>query len=219
VVGRRFHEILDEVIARPGRGGSNDGPPTNGTRHATGLLEDRIRTIAAPGDIVLMPVAGGALPDLNPQRAWPFPQERDGGPGDDPVDGSAAVNHLESQRRRGARWFALPASAFSWRHRYPKLFDHLETRHRRLHHDEHLVLYELDGHRHRMGPAAAPSASVHVLGTYSAGRTGPRQASDYASGFASRIFPGRDVPDVARLVGMQPRAGDAPEVFDTCAPR
>jgi glycosyltransferase involved in cell wall biosynthesis len=173
VVGRRFHEILDDVIARPGRGGSNDGPSTNGTRHATGLLEDRIRTIAAPGDIVLMPVAGGALPDLNPQRVWPFPQERDGGPGDDPVDGSAAVNHLESQRRRGARWFALPASAFSWRHRYPKLFDLLETRHRRLHHDEHLVLYELDGHRHRMGPAAVPSASVHVLGTYSAGRTGP----------------------------------------------
>ena len=32
------------------------------------------------------------------------------------------------------------------------------------------------------------------------------QASDYASGFASQIYPGRNVPDVSGLVGMQPRA-------------
>lgn len=31
-------------------------------------------------------------------------------------------------------------------------------------------------------------------------------ASDYASGFASRVFPGRNVPDVSGLVGMRPRA-------------
>lgn len=30
------------------------------------------------------------------------------------------------------------------------------------------------------------------------------QASDYASAFRSRIYPGRSVPDVAGLVGMQP---------------
>jgi Subtilase family len=62
-------------------------------------------------------------------------------------------------------------------------------------------------------PAVLSASGCHV------GADGTRQASDYASGFASRIFPGRDVPDVAGLVGMQPRAGDAPEVFDTCAPR
>lgn len=32
------------------------------------------------------------------------------------------------------------------------------------------------------------------------------QASDYASGFASSIFPGRNVPDVCGLVGMKPHA-------------
>src|SRR3712207_5891708 len=35
---------------------------------------------------------------------------------------------------------------------------------------------------------------------------GALQASDYASGFASRVYPGRDVPDVSGLVGMRPRA-------------
>jgi glycosyltransferase involved in cell wall biosynthesis len=173
VVGRRFHEILDEMMARPARGGANGGPPSNGGQASAGVLEDRIRTIAAPGDIVLLPVSDGTLPDLSPQHAWPFPQTRDGGPGDVPADGAAAVTHLEAQRQRGARWFALPNSASSWRHRYPELLDHLESRHRRLHHDEHLALYELDGHRSRTGGPAPPSARVHVLGTYSVGRAGP----------------------------------------------
>lgn len=35
---------------------------------------------------------------------------------------------------------------------------------------------------------------------------GALQASDYASGFASSIYPGRTVPDVCGLVGMRPRA-------------
>lgn len=35
---------------------------------------------------------------------------------------------------------------------------------------------------------------------------GSMRASDYASGFASQIYPGRNVPDVSGLVGMRPRA-------------
>ena len=35
---------------------------------------------------------------------------------------------------------------------------------------------------------------------------GATNASDYASGFASQVYPGRNVPDVSGLVGMQPRA-------------
>lgn len=35
---------------------------------------------------------------------------------------------------------------------------------------------------------------------------GSLRASDYASGFASQLFPGRNVPDVSGLVGMQPKA-------------
>lgn len=35
---------------------------------------------------------------------------------------------------------------------------------------------------------------------------GGLHASDYASGFASRVYPGRNVPDVSGLVGMRPRA-------------
>jgi glycosyltransferase involved in cell wall biosynthesis len=175
VVGPRFHEIVERVMARP-VGGDVDpgGSGGNGRVASERALADRVRTIAAPGDVVLVPVGNdGAVPDLRPQRAWPFPEARDGEAGYEPVDGNAAVNHLESQRQRGARWFALPSWASSWRHRYPELLDHLESRYWRLHHDEHLALYDLDGHHPRFGGARVPSATVHVLGTYAAGRTGP----------------------------------------------
>jgi hypothetical protein len=36
--------------------------------------------------------------------------------------------------------------------------------------------------------------------------SGALRASDYASGFASQIYPGRNVPDLSGLVGMRPRA-------------
>ena len=159
-------------MAGSGRGGSGRTNGDDGTPEQ--VLAERVRTVATPGDVVLVPVSGdGAVPNLAPQRAWPFPQARDGSPGGDPADGAAAVTHLEAQRQRGARWFALPRSASSWRHRYPALLDHLETCHRRLHHDEHLVLYELDGQGPATSATEAPTASVHVLGTYAADRTGP----------------------------------------------
>jgi glycosyltransferase involved in cell wall biosynthesis len=174
VVGQQFHEIVERVMARPTR--RDDGGPSNDSGRVTHnqMLAERIRTVAAPGDVVLVPANGeGTMPDLTPERAWPFPQGRDGAPGEEPADGAAAITHLEAQRQRGARWFALPSSASSWRYRYPELLDHLETRHRRVHHDEHLALYKLGGHRHPTAAAALPNASVHVLGTYAAGRTGP----------------------------------------------
>jgi glycosyltransferase involved in cell wall biosynthesis len=175
VVGPQFHEIVERVMTHPVRGDVDPGGSV-GKRRAVleRALADPLRTIAAPGDVVLVPVGDGrAVPDLGPQRAWPFPTARDGESGYEPVDGNTAVNHLESQRQRGARWFALPSWASSWRHRYPELLDHLESHYRRLHHDEHLALYDLDGQRARIGRATAPSATVQVLGTYATGRSGP----------------------------------------------
>jgi glycosyltransferase involved in cell wall biosynthesis len=172
VVGRQFHEIVEQVMARPA---SSDARGQSGAKTKVTpdrVVAERIRTIAAPGDVVLVPVnSEGTVPDLAPERAWPFPQARDGAPGEEPANGAAAITHLEAQRQRGARWFALPSSASGWRHRYPELLDHLESRYRLVHHDEHVVLYELG--RLPQRTATEANASVHVLGTYAAGRTGP----------------------------------------------
>ena len=170
VLGRASIEIVDAVMAgSAGRRRPVERPRRGDTRAGAGRADphdrDAGRRRAGAGG------GGGAVPDLTPQRAWPFPR-RDGSPGGDPADGAAAVTHLEAQRQRGARWFALPSSASSWRHRYPELLDHLETRHRRLHHDEHLALYELDGQRPGTGAVAPPPACT-CWGPTRPERTGP----------------------------------------------
>jgi hypothetical protein len=53
-------------------------------------------------------------------------------------------------------------------------------------------------------PASMP-AVIAVGGAY-VDATGQLQASDYASGFVSSLYPGRQVPDVCGLCGMQPLA-------------
>jgi subtilisin family serine protease len=47
---------------------------------------------------------------------------------------------------------------------------------------------------------------VISVGGVDLARDGSLRASDYASGFISNVYPGRRVPDVSGLVGMQPRA-------------
>jgi glycosyltransferase involved in cell wall biosynthesis len=173
VVRRRFDEVVEAVLARPARSATATVAGAGGTATA---VRRRIQAVAEP-DAVVVVASGGdeALVDLGPRPCWPFPQGRDGGwAGYDPVDGRAAVSHLEALRARGARYFVLPRPAFSWRTRYPELHEHLESFARRLHQDEHLVVYDL---QHGGGPEAAgdvPAGTrVVVLGTYADDRPGP----------------------------------------------
>ena len=108
------------AVPRDRRAGDGpSGPPATATRADRWATvgrrpSGRWRTASArsprPATSCWCPSSGdGAVPDLAPQRAWPFPEARDGESGYEPVDGAAAVNHLEAQRQRGARWFALPS--------------------------------------------------------------------------------------------------------------
>src|SRR5690606_21467596 len=119
VVERRFTEIVERVMARPSRARLRRDEDT------AAAIERRLQTLARPGDVVL--VAGGEIGPLAPFDCWPFPQDRDGNAGYEPASGDAAINHLEAQRLRGARYFVLPRRAFGWRHRYPEFVEHLDT--------------------------------------------------------------------------------------------
>jgi glycosyltransferase involved in cell wall biosynthesis len=172
-VERTFLGIVERVLREPARGAGGLGR-SSAEAHAQ-AVRDRVQAIVEPGATVLVASGGNeALVDLGASVGWHFPQDRDGGwAGYDPVDGLAAIRHLESQRERGARYLVLPKQAFRWRFRFPELHDHLETAYRRLHHDDHLIVYDLGG----LGAEAAldplPAATVLVLGTYDPGRAGP----------------------------------------------
>lgn len=181
LVEQRFTDVIDQVMATrnpadsvgSGTGGRRS---EGGDRDTATVLRTRMRTIARPGDVVLVASGGDEdLIDLGSQPCWPFPESRDGGwAGFEPVDSAAAINHLEAQRTRGARYFVLPRPKFAWRHRYPELFQHLGCASLRVHQDEHLIVYDLaDRTNDAVQLDPTPTLQVQVLGTYASERTGP----------------------------------------------
>ena len=183
-VRERFGQVVERVMARAPRtreGGSGDGRRAAASDLAAAhvaAVRERVQMIAAPGAVVLVASGGDpTLVDLGSQPCRHFPQGADGGwAGFDPVDGRAAINHLEAQRTDGARYFVLPTPAFSWQYRFPELHEHLELEYRRVHQDQHLVVYDLATTDNAVVLDPAPVARVHVLGTYASDRTGPPAA-------------------------------------------
>ena len=175
LVERRFTEILEAVMDTRRRGGTELAGRSRSERD-TEAVRQRVQLLGRPGDVVLVAAPRGEeLPEVGSHPIWPFPQAADGGRADfEPVDGEAAINHLEMLRQRGARWFVLPRPAFRWRYRYPELFDRLEHTARRVYDDEHLTVFDLAGSRPDAPVLGTPPAArVLVLGTYAAHRTGP----------------------------------------------
>jgi hypothetical protein len=86
-----------------------------------------------PNDATVAVVSKGdsALLRLHGRQAWHFPQREDGVyAGFYPPDSQAAIEHLESLRKKGARYLVFPATALWWMEKYPDFARHLRTHHR-----------------------------------------------------------------------------------------
>ena len=168
LVERSFGDIVNAVMAQPAATVGRTAPPDGGLA----------RTLQAVGDpqapvLVATPTADDVI-DLGARPCWPFPQARDGSGGYEPADDRAALTHLDAQRSRGARYFALPRKAFSWRNRYPELIAHLDGSGPRVHHDDELILWDLQGHDEPLlDVESLPAVHIQVIGRYSAHRAGP----------------------------------------------
>lgn len=177
-IGRQFETMVDRVMQaplrpRPAGDGEAEAPAANVDAET---IRERIQAIAEPGAPVLVVTLGDdSLADIGSHPCWHFPEAREGGwAGFDPVDGRAAINHLDAQMQRGARYFVVPRTAFGWRQKLPELFAFLDTDARRVYQDGTVAIYDL------VPDAAAdldlPDSditSVFVAGTFSAGRSGP----------------------------------------------
>jgi len=172
-----FGRIVADTMALPLRPRrvadvADDTPPAHIDAAA---IRDRIQAIAQPGAPVLVVSLGDdTLTELGSHPCWHFPEAREGGwAGFDPVNGRAAVNHLDAQSQRGARYFVVPRAAFGWKQRYPGLFDALDERGRRVYHDEMVAIYDLMAQESPVVLPAPSTTAVFVSGTFSAGRSGP----------------------------------------------
>jgi hypothetical protein len=93
------------------------------------LIRALIRTVV-PSNAVVAVVSRGdeTLVDLGRRTGWHFPRCDDGRyAGHHPLDGAAAVAHLQELRRRGARYLVFPATALWWLTYYDDLRRHLEA--------------------------------------------------------------------------------------------
>jgi glycosyltransferase involved in cell wall biosynthesis len=98
--------------------------------------EGSIIAVASRGDDTLLHLPG--------RTAWHFPRTREGVyAGYHPADSAAAIEHLESLRDQGARYFLLPGTSFWWLDHYTGFRDHLDRRYRLVWSDERCRIYDL----------------------------------------------------------------------------
>ena len=104
---------------------------------------EAVRRVVPPGACVATVTKWDpTLLALSGRRGHNFPDRRllpDGYP----VDGPAAVAHLEEMRRSGTSHLVLPSASFWWLEHYPALAAHLDERGTRLWGDEDCVIYRL----------------------------------------------------------------------------
>lgn len=178
----RFLTVVEEVLALPVREPRREPQAARvhrreaAYRRTVEAVRETLPRVADPGEIVLVVSRGDdRLTALEQVEGGHFPQDSHGGwAGHYPSDSDEAIEHLESLRRGGARYLAFPASALWWLHQYRSFGEHLDREYRRVHSDEHLVLYDLgEATANVAGPSVSEARRVRVVGSYRADRAGP----------------------------------------------
>lgn len=111
------------------------------------IIQERVAT-HIPSEAVVIVVSKGddELLRFKDRVGWHFPQVPDGRyAGYNPADSRAAIEHLELLRASGGQYFVIPSTAFWWLDHYVDFRRHLEKIYRRVHHDEHCIIYDLSG--------------------------------------------------------------------------
>jgi glycosyltransferase involved in cell wall biosynthesis len=233
----RFDEVLDTVLARRARPMVAEPIGEDGVvrtpeyaRLVARVREAVTSDVPAEAQVLVATKGDPGFLDLDGRRGWHFPRDRDGRyAGHYPADSEAAIAHLEELREQGATHLVLPETAFWWLDHYEGLQRHLDGSYRRIHADEHVIVYDLTGEREadaaatpsdvtpelvrRLQPSALGAASRYrngdkrgralVLGVYLAGK--PNTAEHIAANLASS----RDLEVRQRWValGEQPTDG------------
>lgn len=134
--------------------GAENGPSAGRARWddaGYGALRHRLRELVeetVPFGATVLVVSRGddeLLATETGGEARHFPCTRDGAYlGHHPADGSAAIELLEEQRKRGAEFLVFPTTSLWWLEHYGELTRHLEERYRRVAEDaEGGVVYDL----------------------------------------------------------------------------
>lgn len=189
-VEARFDQVLESALSRSPRPAAvqqldGDGVPRapEYARLIERVRETIVSTAPAGAQVVVATRGDDGFLALEARSGWHFPRDDDGKyAGYHPADSDAAIAHLEELRAQGATHFVLPETVFWWLAFYGEFHRHLDERYRRIHSDEHAIVYDLTGEPaetpaavtadliRRLRPLALPAASSYRNGA------GPRRA-------------------------------------------
>lgn len=134
----RLRTVQDQLVRRDaeliaalgvGRGGTATQPIA--VRHAPDLIERVRATVdaALPVEATTLVISHGdpTLLLLGQRRAWHFPRDASGAAAPfSIVDGAAAITHLESLVKLGARYLVVPTTGVGWIMAFPEFKSYLE---------------------------------------------------------------------------------------------
>ncbi len=143
-------------LPRDGDAVAEPPPQDPSYRDLVARFRDGVASVVPAHVIVLVTSEGDPeLLDLGARTGWHFPQGEAGEyAGHHPRDADAAIAELESLRRRGAEFLAIPQASFWWLDHYGGFHEHLaKTARVVLHDDETCVVFALE---------SAPAASDEV---------------------------------------------------------
>lgn len=141
---RRLEQAAAARMAPPEEG----VPVTRAERYAS--LVNRVREqllahVPEGGHVAVISRGDPKLTDLPGRIGSHFPQDHDGGwAGHYPANGADAVAHLETVRRRGIQWLAIPSPASWWLQYYAEVRDHLLATGRQVIANDDLGLWFMD---------------------------------------------------------------------------
>jgi hypothetical protein len=119
-------------------------------------------TVPPHGTVVVVSKGDDALLELGGRRAWHFPRAEGGDyAGHYPADSTAAINHLESLRHKGADYLVLPRTALWWLEHYPDFARHLNQHYCRVLDEPDVgVIYSICDSAVREAPATDPRGAT-----------------------------------------------------------
>jgi glycosyltransferase involved in cell wall biosynthesis len=166
----RFTEATEAVMARAPKRASSFPRAVTQTRVThdeyellVSHLQEKLPKLVRPGSSVLVVSKGDdRLVHIVGCTTGHFPQDETGRwAGYHPEDSTAAIDHLEMLRSRGADVLVFPKTSFWWLDHYEGLADHLERHHRLVHRDDECEIFGL-GVDDRDAPVGKPRSPEHA---------------------------------------------------------
>jgi hypothetical protein len=159
----RIHRDLEVLLGglRDVADDAEDGPSERPYREIVAHIREQLpRLVHSRAVVAVVSRGDGSLVDLRDVIGWHFPQNEVGTwAGYHPVNGAAALAHLDELRARGATHLLIPETSRWWLDWYGEFAEFLSSSCTTVVNDDAMILFALPPVMRPISPARAPARS------------------------------------------------------------